>query len=176
MAEAYIRADKNTGVVTFIHKRPFDPTHGLHKTRDELSKTGYFVNNFPEPNTVVGKRAIAYYDHERKAVYYEYETTPFSEKDRLDLLEETLNQVIMHMLGDSYKGASNSTAIISTLSIANAAGKEPVDMGGLARYLAYQIYQGNLEKDFVLKRYPDCKEEIEKYLEKWDTIPVFEED
>ena len=34
MAEVYIRADKKTRVVTFVHRRPFDPVHGLGETRN----------------------------------------------------------------------------------------------------------------------------------------------
>jgi hypothetical protein len=44
--------------------------------------------------------------------------------------------------------------------------------GGLAKYLATQIFQGKLDKESVLNTYPDLKEEIEDYLTKWQTIPV----
>ena len=33
MAEVYIRADSSTGVVTFIHRRPFDPVKWKESTK-----------------------------------------------------------------------------------------------------------------------------------------------
>ena len=40
MSEVYIRVDKQTNRIIFVHKMPFDPVNGLGQTRDELSKTG----------------------------------------------------------------------------------------------------------------------------------------
>jgi hypothetical protein len=95
MAEVYIRCDKSSGVVTFVHRRPFDPVSGLGKTRDELSKTGFFVNDFPNPTPIVGKKAVAYYDHERKEVTYQYENVELSDKERITLLESAVNELLM---------------------------------------------------------------------------------
>lgn len=95
MAEVYIRVNKKTNMVTFIHKMPFDPINGLGKTRDELLKTGYFVSDFPEPAMKLGKRAVPYYDYEKKEVAYEYINIPLSEKERLNLLEDAMNDMIL---------------------------------------------------------------------------------
>ena len=40
MSEVYIRVDKQTNRITFVHKMPFDPVNGLGQTKDELLKTG----------------------------------------------------------------------------------------------------------------------------------------
>lgn len=95
MSEVYIKVDKKTNIITFVHRMPFDPINGLGKTRDELLKTGYFVSNFPEPAMKLGKRAIPYYDYEKKEVTYEYTNIPLSEKERLDLLESAMNDMIL---------------------------------------------------------------------------------
>lgn len=164
MAEIYIRADKKTRVVTFVHRRPFDPVHGLGETRENLLKTGFFVNEYPEPETTIGKRAIAYYDHERKKVYYEYEVIPFTEKKRLDIMEDTLNDLLF----------SNTFAApaMSLFSAPREKDGEEFMMNGLARYLATQIYQMKLDKEKVINTYPELIEDIERYLDEYETIPI----
>lgn len=96
--ETYIRYDKSTGIVTFIHHKPFDPVHGLGETRDELLKTGVFIENFSQPETKQGQRAIAYYNPELRQVYYEYELAPLSNSERFDMLEDTINTILMNTL------------------------------------------------------------------------------
>lgn len=96
MSEVYIRVNKETNMVTFIHKMPFDPINGLGKTKDELLKTGYFVSDFPEPAIKVGKRAIPYYDYEKKEVTYEYQNLPLSDKERLNMMEDAMNEMILN--------------------------------------------------------------------------------
>lgn len=98
MAEVYVRVDKKTNMVTFVHKMPFDPVNGLGKTRDELLKTGFFISHFPEPAMKIGKRAIPYYDYEKKEVTYEYINLPLSEKDRLDMMEDAMNELLLNNL------------------------------------------------------------------------------
>lgn len=166
MAEIYIRADKKTRVVTFVHRRPFDPVHGLGETRENLLKTGFFVNEYPEPETTIGKRAIAYYDHERKKVYYEYEVIPFTEKKRLDIMEDALNDLLF----------SNTFAApaMSLFSAPREKDGEEFMMNGLARYLATQIYQMKLDKEKVINTYPELTEEIERYLDEYETIPIIQ--
>ena len=166
MAEIYIRADKKTRVVTFVHRRPFDPVHGLGETRENLLKTGFFVNEYPEPETTIGKRAIAYYDHERKKVYYEYEVIPFTEKKRLDIMEDALNDLLF----------SNTFAApaMSLFSASREKDGEEFMMNGLARYLATQIYQMKLDKEKVINTYPELAEEIERYLDEYETIPIIQ--
>lgn len=93
--EIYIKYDKSTYVVTFIHRKPFDPINGLNKTRDELLKTGTFVNEIPTPESIHGKRAIAYYNPETKKIYYKYELAPLSTDERCELLESAVNMALM---------------------------------------------------------------------------------
>ena len=58
--ETFIRIDRaNKGMITFIHSCPFDPVNGLNKSRAELLKEGFLIEDFPEPKLVEGKRAIA---------------------------------------------------------------------------------------------------------------------
>ena len=165
MAEVYIRADSSTGVVTFIHRRPFDPVNGLGETRDNLSKTGFFVDEFPEPKPSIGKRAVAYYDHERKKVYYEYELVPFSEKEQLSMMQNMMNEMIL---------SSNSSSAIMPMAIATMAATDDreVHSEAIAKYLAYQIYQKNINKEQVFSVYPQEQDTIQKYLTEWETIPV----
>lgn len=161
MAEIYIRTDSSSGVITFIHRRPFDPVHGLGETRDILSKTGFFITDFPDPVMKTGYKAIAHYDHEKKSVYYEYLPVQNTEKSRLDMLEGALNDMLM--------GTNNQ---VSTMSL-NETQKETSNMrDGLARYLAAQIFQGKLDHDIVLNTYPELKDDIESFLNEMDVIPV----
>lgn len=165
MAEVYIRADSSTGVVTFIHRRPFDPVNGLGETRDNLSKTGFFVDEFPEPKPSIGKRAVAYYDHERKKVYYEYELVPFSEKEQLSMMQNMMNEMIL---------SNNSSNAIMPMAISTMAATDDreVHSEAIAKYLAYQIYQKNISKEQVFSIYPQEQDTIQKYLAEWETIPV----
>lgn len=172
MAEVYIRADSTTGVVTFIHRRPFDPVHGMGETRDNLLKTGFFVDEFPEPQASLGKKATAYYDHERKKVYYEYELVPFSEKEQLSMIQDMMNEMLLN------KSTTVSPRIsLMSVSAANSTSeKEDENMNtGLAKYLAYQVYQKKLDKDKVFNSYPEEVDLIKKYLDEWDAIPTIEE-
>lgn len=96
MSEVYIRVDKSTNKITFVHKMPFDPINGLGQTREELLKTGFFISNYPEPAMKIGKRAIPYYDYEKKEVSYRYETLPLSDSERISLMEAALNDMILN--------------------------------------------------------------------------------
>lgn len=96
--EVYIRVDRETNMVIFIHRQPFDPVNGLNETRENLLKTGYLVPSFEEPDPQIGRRAIAYFDAETKSVYYKYVATPLSTKERIDMLEAAMNAQIMQQL------------------------------------------------------------------------------
>ena len=96
MSEVYIRVDKSTNKITFVHKMPFDPINGLGQTREELLKTGFFISNYPEPAMKIGKRAITYYDYEKKEVSYQYENLPLSDSERISLMEAALNDMILN--------------------------------------------------------------------------------
>ena len=58
--------------VKFVHYKPFDQKHGLHKTEAELTKTGVLVDEIPQPEAIDGKAAVMCYNAE-KGVYYIYE-------------------------------------------------------------------------------------------------------
>ena len=94
MSEIYIRVGKNN-VVECIHHTPFDPTNGLQCTRDELEKTGFFVDSIPEPTIIEGKRAIAEYNSDTKQVYYDYVDIPLSTEERLNQMEEAFNELLV---------------------------------------------------------------------------------
>ena len=146
MAEVYIRADKKTRVVTFVHRRPFDPVHGLGETRENLAKTGFFVDEYPEPETTIG------------------EVVPFTEKKRIDILEDALNNLLF----------SNTFAAptMTLFSVPEEEDGEQPMMNGLAKYLATQIYQMKLDKEKTINTYPELAEEIEKILDEYETIPI----
>ena len=139
MSEVYIRTDSSTGIVTFIHRRPFDPVNGLGETRENLMKTGFFVSNFPEPVTTVGKKAVAYYDHERKKVYYEYEPTPQSERSRISMLEDALNDALLLLGKTNITVAGTAVSLMSISDAETEEGSANTMMNGLAKYHATQI-------------------------------------
>ena len=165
MAEVYIRTDKSSGLVTFIHRRPFDPVHGLGETRENLLKTGFFVSNFPEPVTNPGTKAVAYYDHEQKKVVYKYEPISYPERTRLSMLEDVANNLLMTI-------GPMRVMTMSANSVDNSESSDNTMMNGLARYLATQIYQNKLDREAVLNTYPDIKDDIESYLSNMEIIPV----
>ena len=184
MAEVYIRTDANTGVVTFIHKQPFDPVHGLNKTRDELSKTGFFVSDFPEPANKFGMKAVAYYDHEKKEVHYEYEPSTKSERKRIEELEDTVNTLTM-LVGQLQEQISAPTNGISVMSLEEDNSSKSIleyldylNRGGkpmsanFAKYLSTQIFLGKLDKEMVLNSYPEIRNEIESLLAEMDVVPI----
>lgn len=94
MSEVYLRIGKNN-IIECIHRAPFDPTNGLQMTRDELERTGVFVNDVPEPEMRDGYRAVAKYNSDTKSVYYDYVSIPLSDSERLTQLEEAFNEFAM---------------------------------------------------------------------------------
>ena len=100
MSEVYIRVDKKTNRITFVHRMPFDPINGLGQTRDELLKTGLFIQFYKEPTMKLGKRAIPYYDYEKKEVFYEYESIPLTDAERLELLENAVNDIVLNNISN----------------------------------------------------------------------------
>ena len=93
MGNIYIQVGKDN-IVQRIHKSPFDPTYGLHTTKADLEKTGFFVEDIPEPVMVEGKRAIAKYNPDSKQIYYEYENIPLTANERMDLIEAAFNEIL----------------------------------------------------------------------------------
>ena len=162
MSEVYIRTDSKTGVVTFVHRRPFDPVHGMGETRDNLAKTGFFVDEFPEPQASLGKKATAYYDHERKKVYYEYELVPFSEKEQLSIIQDMMNEYLMNRMAQPMMAMAMNVEV----------DEEQYNNPGICKYLAYQIYTGKLIDNEVYADYPQYEKFIKQYLDEWNSIPT----
>lgn len=94
----YIRVDSNN-MITLSHRQPFDPVNGLGKSKEELEKTGYFIDSMPEPRAVIGQRAIPYFNPETRTVTYKYTAAPVSSQQRLDMLEQAFNELVMMTLG-----------------------------------------------------------------------------
>lgn len=103
--ETFIRINKaNKGMITYIHSCPFDPVNGLKKSRDELLKEGFLVEDFPEPKLMEGKRAIPYYNIYTKEVTYEYVAIPDNPDDKISSMENALNEFFI-----KYQKNSNDT-------------------------------------------------------------------
>ena len=68
----YIRYDEDTKVITFMHKMPFDKVNGMGKSKEELEKTGVFVDECPEPEKKTGFAPVSMYSEETKSIYYDY--------------------------------------------------------------------------------------------------------
>lgn len=95
MSKIYIEVGKNN-IVTKVHRFPFDPKYGLNMTKEELeANNGTFVDEIPEPEMKTGKQAIMKYNSDTKQVYYEYQTIPLSNKDRISNIESIINELIM---------------------------------------------------------------------------------
>lgn len=90
----YIRTNSDN-MVTFLHRKPFDPVNGLNTTKEELLKTGFLVDSIPEPNTTTGNRAVLYYNPELKKAYYKYSAAQLPIKERLELLESAMNEQLL---------------------------------------------------------------------------------
>ena len=137
---------------------------------DEEKLMELFVNDFPEPVNAIGQKAVAYYDHERKKVYYEYEPAPQTERSRITMLEDALNDALL-LLGKTNITVAGTA--VSLMSISDTEkGSANIMMNGLAKYLATQIYLNKLNHDTVINTYPDIKDEIENYLSEMEVIPV----
>ena len=90
----YIRYNEDK-VVTFIHKMPFDKVNGMGKSKEELEKTGIFLDEIPEPENKQGFIPVAMYNEEAKSVYYKYNPSPISVEERLSMTEHAINYLLM---------------------------------------------------------------------------------
>ena len=96
----YIRTDSNNMVI-FKHSQPFDPINGLGETKEELEKSGFLIESMPIAQTIVGKRAIPYFNPESKQITFKYSASPISSHERLEILESAFNELIMNMLDNT---------------------------------------------------------------------------
>ena len=78
----FIRYDENM-MVTFMHFLPFDLTHGMGKTEDELLSEGALVAPFVEPEVDEGKQNIPKYDRANNTVVFEVIDLPLSKEEQL---------------------------------------------------------------------------------------------
>ncbi|WP_024622157.1 hypothetical protein [Metaclostridioides mangenotii] len=89
--------------VTTTHLYPFDKKYGYGKSKEELEKTGIFVESIPEAERIEGKDSILKYDPNTKTLYYDYiENTEAVNKEKIDFLEKQvadLTFMIMQLQG-----------------------------------------------------------------------------
>ena len=96
MSKIYIEVGNNN-IVTKMHRAPFNPTYGLGMSKEELeNNNGFFVDEVPEPEMIVGKRAVMKYNSDTGRIYYDYEIVPLSNKERINNIESVLNDLIMN--------------------------------------------------------------------------------
>ena len=69
MKKIIIHEGKN---IELIHYKPFDKKHGFGLPEDKLKKLGSLVDNVAEPEKREGYYAKAFWDENKKEVYYEY--------------------------------------------------------------------------------------------------------
>lgn len=91
----YIRIEQETGLVKYIHMNPLDPVYGTGKSKEELEKTGLFIDEsqYHEPIAKENYFAIMYYNEE-DGIYYKYEKRPLTTNERLDKLEEMMKNIL----------------------------------------------------------------------------------
>lgn len=90
----YIEINTNDEVVT-KHFFPLDEKLGYGKTKEELEKTGIFVESIPEPERIKGKDSVLKYDPNTKTLYYDYvENMEVIYKDRIETLEKQVADLL----------------------------------------------------------------------------------
>lgn len=95
MSEIYIKVGKDD-IVTMLHRCPLDPKNGLGKTREELEAEGFFYNGEePKPQMMHGRTPVLKYDSVEKKLYYVYKIRPVSMAERVDSIENVINEAIM---------------------------------------------------------------------------------
>ncbi|OGX78212.1 hypothetical protein A6395_13400 [Exiguobacterium sp. SH31] len=85
--------------VRSTHYMPFDPIHGLGKTKEELeNEGGIFVESIPEPDNVLGKNAVLKYENEN--LFYEYADRPLNNEEQIESLKaenQSLNTAVVEL-------------------------------------------------------------------------------
>ncbi len=161
MGNIYVKTDGNRRV-TLIHRNPFDPVQGTGETREEMEKTGFFVDEVPEPKNITGRRAIAMYSPDTNSIYYEYVGIPLSERERLDLIEGVLNE----MLTNSLSPTPIQTVAVSDIAVQSETTFTNEDaLENTAAYIAHQIISGNMEISYAYEQFPNIAGMIRDVLE-----------
>lgn len=168
--ETFIRIDESKGgIITHINSRPFDPVYGMGKSRNELLKEGYLVNDFPDPKLVEGKRPVPYYDAYKKEVTYKYIAIPDSAEDRMGYIEGALNEFLLSYqknhkdLNDQV--TETQIALCDVYELISSLVKKGKQK--MAEYFAKQIIAGKLKYTEVIELYPEYKEEIDSIIKKY---------
>ncbi|MGV3267066.1 hypothetical protein [Cytobacillus pseudoceanisediminis] len=95
--------------VEFIHHMPFDETHGLGKTQEELKQSGLFVESIPEAMDQAGKYPILKYDPV-SGLYYDYANRALTDSEKIVELEQNLGNVLLESAADKAKIAEMETS------------------------------------------------------------------
>ena len=91
----YIRVDETNRVI-YCHNRPFDSVNGMGETKEELEKSGYFVDEMPQPQTAMGFRAVPYYNPETHKITYKYVPVDLPYDEKIRLLESAMNDLLLN--------------------------------------------------------------------------------
>lgn len=158
MRNIYIETDENFRVIK-IHRAPFDPNNGMGYTREELEKKGFFVEEIPDAANKVGKRAIAMYNPDIKAVYYEYVNVPLSDRERADMLENAMNWMMRNAIYGAHPVMMTMDAKVEAVEP-----KLNVYEEGAAKYMAHQIMSGKMNLNETLSMFPQFESYIKSVL------------
>jgi hypothetical protein len=88
----FIKVDDNNNI-TMTHYMPFDEKNGMHKTKAELLKIGYLVENIPEFEPKDGYYTVPKFDTGKMEFYCEYVEIPKTEATTDDILNAILGVV-----------------------------------------------------------------------------------
>ena len=103
----FIQYDENN-IIYYTHYKPFDATHGLHKSEKQLMAIGALVNEFPNIEPQEGKEIIYKYNRETNEVCGEYIDAPIIE-DEMSVMKSDIdtlsaeNQSTMIALTEVYE-------------------------------------------------------------------------
>lgn len=100
----YIRTDETNRII-YCHNQPFDSVNGMGETKDELEKTGYFIDEMPQPKVAIGYRAVPYYNPEARKVTYKYVAAELPNEEKIKLLEGAMNELLLNTV--QYGGESD---------------------------------------------------------------------
>ncbi|MGE7836475.1 hypothetical protein [Viridibacillus arvi] len=94
----FIKISKGNNI-DYIHYMPFDDTHGLHKSEEDLLQEGILVDFIQEPERIEGKSPVLKYNSTE--LYYDYEDVPIDEmtalKNKIELQEQVLAELTMYI-------------------------------------------------------------------------------
>lgn len=98
----YFEIDKN-GNMVYENHFPFDPVHGLGKSKEELLTSGYLVESLPEIQPKEGYAAQLNYNPQTGEFSTSYNSLPLTVDGRVQQLESDLGQILMESAADKAK-------------------------------------------------------------------------